>query len=197
MDDPTTQGRHDARRWLVLAGVLVLVLAVGIGAFALTRPETAAPVPTAPVTTPPASVPATSPAATPSPTPEVTESMSPTPTPTPTPKPSPSEDSRLAAYCKAFAKIESGGIDAQAGGDGVDFDQLGKTFDTLISRYSAASKVAPAKLQEDYARVLGYLRQGRSAVKSKDLGNLKAMLDSLASLNDTMSRIQKESRAIC
>lgn len=172
------------RRWIVLAGAVVLALVIGGVAFALTRPaQTAGEQPTAPVTG---------------------TSTSAAPAPTLTPGPSASSASPTASatkpqspYCKAFARITAGGIDTGDSEGAVDFDALKKTFDQLISRYSAAADLAPASLTDDYAKVLNYLKQGRKAVTGKDLDELKTMVKNLSKLNDTMAAIQDESRTLC
>lgn len=172
------------RRWIVLAGAVALALVIGGVAFALTRPApTAGEQPTAPVTS-------ASPTAAPAPT------LTPTSTVT-SASPTASATKEQSPYCKAFARITAGGIDAGENEGAVDFAALKKTFDQLIKNYSAAAKLAPASLEDDYAKVLAYLKQGREAVTGKDLDELKTMVKNLSKLNDAMAAIQSESQALC
>lgn len=102
-------------------------------------------------------------------------------------------------YCPAFRRIRDGGL-TRPGDDeesGVDLAELSRTFDGLISRYSAAERVSPLSLRDDYAQALGYLRQGKKATDSEDIGLLKALVANLDSLNDSMESIQAKSATFC
>lgn len=102
-------------------------------------------------------------------------------------------------YCPAFAQIQEGGL-AGSGGEedeSVDLAELSQTFDTLLTRYGQAERVAPLELREDYAQALGYLRQGKRATESGDVELLKALVVNLESLNDSMETIQSESESLC
>ena len=135
------------------------------------------------------------------PTPPPTPTPTPTPTPSPTlagtPTPTPTPSVVRTPYCKAFSRITGGGVAAEGGDGAVDFPALSTQFGQLITRYSAAAALAPQSLRSDYAKVLTYLKQGKAAVDAKDLEELKVMIGNLSSLNDTMSSIQAESKALC
>jgi hypothetical protein len=165
---------HKTPRWLLLVGAIVLALVVGGIAFALTR--------VTPTT-------GTSPTSVASPTEVVTPSETPTPSPTPTKVQTP--------YCKAFSAITAGGVETGGDEGGADFAKLSKTFSDLIAKYSAAAKLAPKNLTTAYATVLSYLKQGKQAVDSRDLDQLKEMVKNLDSLNETMTTIQTESQKLC
>jgi hypothetical protein len=178
-------GPSTKRRWIVLAGAVALALVIGGVAFALTRPAQTAGGPTAPVTS---GSPTAAPAPTLTPTATATESSA---------SPTPSASKTQSPYCKAFARITAGGIDAGEEEGAIDFAALKKTFNELIDRYSAAADLAPASLSDDYAKVLAYLKQGRKAVSGQDLDELKTMVKNLSKLNDAMASIQDESQALC
>lgn len=177
-------GGWSRRRWVIVAGVAVLVLAIGAVAFALGRPSQTAGEPPAPTT---------SGVATPTVTPsqQVTTSTTPTASATSTPT------KEQTPYCKAFARITASSVETGEGEGSVDFAALKKTFDRLITLYTDAAKLAPASLADDYDKVLDYLKQGRKAVTSKDLNELKTMVRSLSKLNDTMASIQSHSTELC
>ncbi len=102
-------------------------------------------------------------------------------------------------YCPAFRKIRSGGL-AQPGdedSDTVDLQSLSRTFDGLISRYDDAARVSPLSLRDDYAKALGYLREGQKAVDSGDVDLIKALVVNLDTLNASMDAIAKKSRSFC
>lgn len=164
------EGRRLDRKWII-AAVVVALLLIGAGAYALTRGGTGTATPT------------------PTPTVELTPSETPTPTISPTKPDDP--------YCVAFAKITAGGVQTGEDGDGVDFAELAARFTDLIGKYTAAAKLAPEELTDDYERVLGYLTQGKEAVNSRDIEELKSMVRNLDSLNDSMDSIEQASRQMC
>ena len=170
-------------RWVFLAAVLALVVLAGGIAFALTRPDQTAVQPTP--------SPVTSSAAPSSATPE------PEPTPTPTPTPSATPSREQTPYCAAFGRITASSVDGGDGEGGIDYEKLSKTFATLIADYSAAAKLAPDSLADDFDKVLDYLRQAKSAVDSRGRVRLLQMVKNLSSLNDAMSAIDAESRTLC
>jgi len=103
-------------------------------------------------------------------------------------------------YCPAFDKIKAGGFETQAdeNADGqVDLDELGRKFDELTQKYTAAEKVSPASLRDDYARALGFLREGKKAVESRDIELLKALVSNLDTLNESMETIETKSDPFC
>ena len=84
------------------------------------------------------------------------------------------------------------------GDDGdVDFGQLSRKFADLITRYTAAAKLAPSGLRTEYTEVIAYLKQAKGAVDSRDLEQVKTMVKNLSTLNATMSRIETESEGLC
>lgn len=111
--------------------------------------------------------------------------------------PSSTSPQSASPYCVAFGAIKAGGVSTGKEGDSVDFNELSDRFDDLITKYSAAEKVAPADLKDDYARVLGYLRQSKKAVDSRNLEQIKAMVRNLSTLNATMESIQSRSERLC
>lgn len=102
-------------------------------------------------------------------------------------------------YCPAFRQIQKGGLTSPGDEEDehVDLAELSRTFDQLISRYSAAERVSPLSLRDNYAQALGYLRQGKKAVSSKDVVLLKALVVNLESLNRSMEAIQTKSATFC
>lgn len=102
-------------------------------------------------------------------------------------------------YCPAFDKIRGGGLTTPGDDEeaGADLAELSRTFDGLLARYGKAASVAPLSLRDDYAQALGYLRQGKKATDSQDLGLLKALVSNLDSLNDSMTSIQAKSAQFC
>lgn len=103
-------------------------------------------------------------------------------------------------YCPAFEKIKAGGFESQAdeNADGqVDLDELERKFDELLKKYRAAERVSPVSLRDNYAEVLGFLQEGRKAVRSGDVDQLKALVSNLDTLNTSMKTIQTESGPFC
>ena len=103
-------------------------------------------------------------------------------------------------YCPAFRQIKKGGLASSTNdedADGVDLAELSKVFDTLIARYSKAGSVSPKSLRDDYARTVGFLREGKKAVDSKDVNLLKALALNLETLNDSMTAIETKSAKFC
>jgi len=170
-------------RWLMLTGVAVLVLGVAAVLWFNRAAPTAQPSP-ASTTTQSSTTPAPAPSAS-----EEPASPSATPSPASTKKQSP--------YCRAFTRITAGGLSTSSDDGSVDFDELSNKFADLIKKYSAAAALAPPSLDEDYAQVLVYLRQGKRAVDSRNLDQIKAMVRNLSSLNSTMENIQTESEELC
>jgi hypothetical protein len=179
------------RLWWWLGGAAVVAVAIAVLAVST---SIGAPVPSAPTAT------ATSAAAAPTPSVEVTPTTGPTPTATPTPT-TPSASAtrpvKKAAYCAAFAKIKARSVDTSSDGGGVDFDKLAALFASLTTSYSAAAKSAPSSLDREYAQVLGYLKEMRKAVVSRDLDGIKLMIKNLELLNGAMTSIQTQSEKIC
>ena len=103
-------------------------------------------------------------------------------------------------YCPAFREIRKGGLATTPNNEdaeGVDLAELSKVFDQLISRYSKAGSVSPKRLRDDYAKTIGFLREGKKAVDSKNVDLLKALAVNLETLNDSMSAIQSKSARFC
>ncbi len=103
-------------------------------------------------------------------------------------------------YCPAFRQIRKGGLASSTNdedADGVDLAELSRVFDTLIARYSKAGSVSPKSLRDDYARTVGFLREGKKAVDSKDVDLLKALALNLETLNDSMEAIGNKSAKFC
>ena len=181
--------------WLggaAVAGLAITVVAVssGIGA-------------PAPSPTPSASqtVSAAGPSVSASPSPSITATPSATPTPAVTSSAKPSATVTRAvqkeAYCRAFAEIKTGSVSTESEDGGVDFDELADQLASLIKSYSRAAKAAPSSLDRQYAAVLGYLKDMRAAVVSRDLDGIKLMITNLELLNKAMAAIQTESEKIC
>ncbi|MDR7086544.1 hypothetical protein J2X11_001383 [Aeromicrobium panaciterrae] len=102
-------------------------------------------------------------------------------------------------YCPAFRQMQKGGL-ADSGDkeeEGVDTSELSKLFDQLLSRYSKAERVAPLSLRDDYAKALGFLREGKKAADSNDPELLKALAVNLETLNASMDAIQTKSAKFC
>lgn len=185
--------------WAIAIGAVVVVAIGAAVAVALTgggpagQSTTPSPVPSTPSGS---ATPTPTSSATPTPSPSATPTPSPTPTPTPTATPSAKDAD---AYCKAMqAILNSNTADTEPDEEGgVDYKRLSATYADLIKKYSAAAKYAPDSLREQFDAVLGYLKQAKRAVDSKDLNQIKEMVRSLSTLNDTMDAIQKTSRQIC
>lgn len=103
-------------------------------------------------------------------------------------------------YCPAFRQIQKGGLASSTNdedADGVDLAELSTVFDQLIARYGKAGSVSPTSLRDDYARTVGFLREGKKAADSKDVDLLKALALNLETLNDSMEAIQSKSAKFC
>ncbi|WP_332643894.1 hypothetical protein [Aeromicrobium sp.] len=103
-------------------------------------------------------------------------------------------------YCPAFRQIKKGGLASSTNdedADGVDLAELSRVFETLIARYGKAGSVSPKSLRDDYARTVGFLREGKKAVDSKDVDLLKALALNLETLNDSMEAIESKSAKFC
>jgi len=178
------------RIWWWVAGATAIVVVVGVAAFATgwgapKAPTTASPSPTEPTaaTTETASASAT-------PTPSAT-------TASPTPSPSTTRPVQKIAYCKAWKQITTSSVTSGSDEGSVDFAELADLFSSLIKSYSSAAKAAPSSLDQEYATVVAFLKDMRTAVVAKDLDGIKAMIANLDLLNDHMATIQKESERIC
>jgi len=180
------------RLWWWLGGAAAIAVAITVVAVST---SIGAPAPSASPTI------AGTTASTPTATVSATPTQEPTPTQSATTTPTPSASStrpvQKAAYCAAFAKIKTRSVTASTDGGGVDFDELYALFGSLIKSYSAAAKSAPSSLDKEYAQVLGYLKEMRQAVKSRDLDGIKLMIKNLELLNDAMTSIQTQSEKIC
>lgn len=190
--------RHRWWWWLggALAGVLVVTAAVVLALQGTATPS-AAGSPGATATPGTASSPAPTSATPTVATPSASVTVTPTPTPTPTPVAPTTRAVQREAYCAAFSRIRSGSISAQADDGGIDYDELAGKFTGLIRSYSRAAAAAPSSLDREYAAVLGYLREMRAAVQSRDLDGIKLMITNLELLNQSMAAIEAESEEIC
>lgn len=104
-------------------------------------------------------------------------------------------------YCPAFQEIRAGGLTAGTDEDddeaGVDLAGLSRTFDDLVGKYEKAERVSPLSLRDDYAKALGFLREGKKATASGDEELLRALVLNLETLNASMSTIETKSAAYC
>lgn len=172
------------RSLLVGLGAGVLVLVVGLVALALWGDRSGPQAVSSPVGTPSETL---------SPSPTLT-SDEPTQTPTPTAAPT----KKLTPYCQAYSDIVNAPPSAAPDDEtGMDFEKLSKTYATLILRYSAAAKVAPAGLKGDYAKIIRFLKDVKITVDSHNWKAVIAQMRQLEKMNATMESIQKKSEAIC
>lgn len=181
--------------WLggaAVIGLVIAIVAVSTGWGAPTTPASASPTPTASTVGPSATATATA-SASPSPSPSKTPSATPSATPTP----SASRTVDRVPYCQAFAQIRTKPVSAESEEGGVDFDALADRFADLIKVYGRAAKAAPSSLDRQYAVVLAYLKDMRTAVVTRDLEGIKQMIQNLELLNESMAAIQKASEQIC
>lgn len=180
------------RIWWWVAGATAIVVVVGVAAFATgwgapKAPTTASPSPTEPTA---ATTETASASASPTPTPSAT-------TASPTPSPSTTRPVQKIAYCKAWKQITTSSVTSGSDEGSVDFAELADLFSSLIKSYSSAAKAAPSSLDQEYATVVAFLKDMRTAVVAKDLDGIKAMIANLDLLNEHMATIQKESERIC
>lgn len=102
-------------------------------------------------------------------------------------------------YCPAFEAILAGGStpDQDEEDSGVDLADLERRFADLEKKYSAAARVSPLPLRDDYRRVLAFLREGQRSVSSRDVDRITALVSNLGTLNDNMAAIEDKSAAFC
>jgi hypothetical protein len=117
-------------------------------------------------------------------------------------EPSPSDDASgssgtVSDYCTAYAAIRDGGFESDDEEEGVDLDELSRKFNELIIKYVAASGLAPSGLRDDYGTALDYLQQGKVAVDSGEVDQVRLLVRTLPELNDTIDTIQRRSDQLC
>ena len=105
----------------------------------------------------------------------------------------------MTPYCVAYQAILDSGPKGDAPDEegGADLNKLSATYGALIEKYSAAAKLAPAQIKDDYARVLRYLKDIKITIDSGDWNAVRAQLRLLVKLNSAMDSIQNYSDKIC
>jgi hypothetical protein len=131
------------------------------------------------------------------PTSTPTQTVTETETPTPSESETTEELTAETPYCEAFRTIIAGGMESGSENEAENLKALSAKYAEYLEKYQTAAELAPESLQDEYDKVIAFLKDAIKAVDSGDFDRIKAVFKSLATLNDTMTAIDEESRRIC